>query len=242
MMFVFVVALFCLCLGFVFSSPPQKHETIQCDKKDLLDVTDAELSLVKSVKMAMLRNEQILLLREMKNAKVYAEWGCGGSTELACRLPHLEKIITIDSSKEFLDGLINNSTCLKDNSKIFPIHVNIGPTGHWGTPQDNTFSDMWSNYPNEITKVIKSSKPDFYLVDGRFRIACALRLLLEYRNEPTRLRFGIHDFFWRKVYHVILRYTTIADCIDFLVILKPKEGLDFQLIEEEFQKYSKKFD
>jgi hypothetical protein len=77
----------------------------------------------------MLRNEQILLLREMKNAKVYAEWGCGGYRELACGLPHWEKLLLL-----------------------------------------------------------------------------------------------------------------ILDCIDFLVFLKPKEGLDFQLIEAEFQKYSKKFD
>jgi hypothetical protein len=231
-------------LEFVFSASQQGNAlpAIQCYQKEMKNIKDEEVELVKSVQMVMTRNERILLLREMKKAKIYAEWGCGGSTELACKLPHLEKIITIESSQEFMNGLINNSTCLKGNAKIVPIYVNIGPTGTWGVPQDKKSSDKWPSYPDAIMQVTESSKPDFFLIDGRFRIACALRLLLTYRNNPKGLTFAIHDFFWRNVYHSILHFTEIADCMDSLVILKPKEGINYQLVEEDFQKYTRKWD
>ena len=57
----------------------------------------------------------------------------------------------------------------------------------------------WLNYHQAIWDAVDASKLDFVLVDGRFRVACALQLLLRTREKTPLIM--VHDFTPREYYH-----------------------------------------
>jgi hypothetical protein len=67
----------------------------------------------------------------------------------------------------------------------FSIHgVDIGEVGAWGYPTNSTNSRTWPSYSESILKY--GHEADLVLVDGRFRVACALyAVLLSYSYPDT---------------------------------------------------------
>ena len=67
----------------------------------------------------------------------------------------------------------------------FSIHgVDIGEVGDWGVPKNLTNSSTWPSYSDAILKY--GYEADLVLVDGRFRVACALHaVLLSYSYPDT---------------------------------------------------------
>ena len=63
------------------------------------------------------------------------------------------------------------------------------------------------------------------LVDGRFRVACALQLLLRSRKKTPRIL--VHDFTPREYYHVLLKFFDVIEQADTAVILERKEPVLF---------------
>jgi hypothetical protein len=93
----------------------------------------------------------------------------------------------------------------------------------WGYPGNESTIDDWNKYTNIIRNLDKNllSKIDLVLIDGRFRIACCLKIF-EYINNNTFIIFN--DFFNRPYYHFILDYYKIVDkSIDnSMVVLQKK--------------------
>jgi hypothetical protein len=81
----------------------------------------------------------------------------------------------------------------------------------------------WNIYPNMW--LTKSEEPDLVLIDGRFRVACALTVLLN-SDKPYVI---IHDFNNRSQYHCILIFYDVIESVDTLVVLKKKEVYDKDL-------------
>ncbi len=65
-------------------------------------------------------------------------------------------------------------------------------------------------------------KPDLVLVDGRFRVACALQAIV---NTMPGVEIMIHDFFARQHYYDVLHFADIVDCADNLVVLRAKQPI-----------------
>ena len=63
-----------------------------------------------------------------------------------------------------------------------------------------------------------SPPADIYLVDGRFRVACACRALLHGRADSLVL---VHDF-ERPEYHILLTLADKVENEDKLVVLRRK--------------------
>jgi hypothetical protein len=129
----------------------------------------------------------------------YLEFGSGGSTYVAASLAK-ESVISIDSSSEWLESVRQACESEAGFSRLTLAHVDIGPTAEWGYPSDSSTRDRWPNYHRNIWARPESSDADVYLVDGRFRVACFVQILLHSRRDALVM---IHDFDARGEYHVV---------------------------------------
>ena len=120
---------------------------------------------------------------------------------------------------------------------IYP--VDIGPTCEWGYPQSDNSKSLFPAYSSSIFKVIDNKAIDLAFVDGRFRVACTLRIILEcYTNN--NLDILIHDFWNREKYHLVLKYLDIVDRVDSLGVFSIKKSIDLKSVHKDYEAY--KFD
>jgi hypothetical protein len=138
---------------------------------------------------------------KLKKAKVYLEFGSGGSTLRACELA-VPEIHTVETSKDFIDEIVKNCKSIDYNGKLHTHFVDIGPTKAWGYPVSSDSSIRWSNYCIAPWKALKAlgSSPDLILVDGRFRVAAFLYSLTMARKGTT---IFVDDYKNRSHYHVV---------------------------------------
>ena len=74
------------------------------------------------------------------------------------------------------------------------------------------------------------------LIDGRFRVACTLKLILEC-HKNSDLKILIHDFWDREEYHVVLRYLDIVDKADTIGLFSIKEPVDLESVRTDYGAY-----
>lgn len=129
----------------------------------------------------------------------YLEFGAGGSTCLAVSMGK-ETIISIDSSEDWLTKVATECALMADLPQPRLIRADIGPTGDWGMPIDPATRDRWPSYYRTVWADPESSGCDLYLIDGRFRVASFMSVVL--RCQPSSIIL-IHDFFSRSPYHVV---------------------------------------
>ena len=143
--------------------------------------------------------------RKMADAKVFLEYGSGGSTLFAA-YQGAEIIYSVESDKSFLEAVTTRVADLEDfHPEFHPLYVDIGPTGDWGSPTDKAMAVRWPNYcirPWE--QIVKDGNyPDVVLIDGRFRVASFLACLM-FAKEGTVILFD--DYIERKNYHVVQEF------------------------------------
>jgi hypothetical protein len=200
------------------------HPPFKCNTT-LTAKTKEEIEFTSQVRMLMTTDEKILLYRHLQRAKTYLEFGAGGSTELACRVSNLEHFISVESSIEFLQGLVKNSTCLQESIKHIPHYADIGPTTLHGYPQNHN-GTLLRRY-SESLLLFKAFNPELILVDGRFRLACAFLSLLHLPQATIM----IHDFFWRPYYYPVLDFMDLQECTGSLIVLRKKPDISKENLE-----------
>jgi hypothetical protein len=129
----------------------------------------------------------------------YLEFGSGGSTYLASSLVG-ESIISVDSSAEWLDRVRQACEAGSNLTRPTLLYVDIGPTVEWGFPSDRGTRERWRDYHGSLWARPECSDADLYMVDGRFRVACFMQILLHSRRDALIM---IHDFNLRSEYHVV---------------------------------------
>lgn len=129
----------------------------------------------------------------------YLEFGSGGSTCLAASLAK-KAIISVDSSDEWLAKVAAECSSFADAPAPRLVKVDIGPVGDWGKPTDPATRDRWPSYYSNVWSEPESADCDLYLVDGRFRVASFMSVVL--RCRPTAIII-VHDFASRSGYHVV---------------------------------------
>ena len=151
------------------------------------------------MKPRMEDDERELFAAFLRAAKSYAEFGTGGSTVLASSLVD-GPVFALDSSSEWLDSVrVACAKCGKASEPVL-LHVNIGPISEWGAPLGVTHRHLWPDYAKSMWHIPGAAKADLYLIDGRFRVSCAVEALLRCRSDAVIL---IHDFAERTRYHII---------------------------------------
>eukprot|EP00939_MAST-03C_sp_MAST-3C-sp1_P000699 g699.t1 len=162
---------------------------------------------------------------DQENVRVF-EWGMGSSTQLAAACG-VVRLVAVDSAEAWVDKIRKNVPEMYEL-----VHVNIGPTGEWGYPLDSSKRDMWSAYSLAVDDLAQEGLFDVFLVDGRFRVACALRAMLHNPNA----RIFVHDF-ERKAYRPLLRYSDVKQRVGVLAELTRKAGVEDGVLLEAWEEH-----
>lgn len=157
-------------------------------------------------------------------ASRYLEWGSGGSTALAARTVR-ERVLSVDSSAAWLARVA--SACADAPIRPDLHQVDLGPVGHWGFPIDESRSGTWHAYHESVWDDPAAASSDLFMVDGRFRVACTMQVLL--RANPHSLIL-IHDFSSRGHYHAIRKVAREIARAEDLSVFRPHATPDHAAI------------
>lgn len=135
-------------------------------------------------------------------ADVILEYGSGGSTVLAAGLPG-KRVFSVESDAAWAQGLRDWFGAQPPQADSVVIHhADIGPTGKWGMPVDESGWKRYHEYPLSVWDLPGFLHPDCVLVDGRFRVACFLTVLFKIARPVTLLW---DDYANRPGYHEVER-------------------------------------
>jgi hypothetical protein len=169
---------------------------------------------------------EIGVLREcFSKATSLVEFGSGGSTLLAVRSSSLRRIWSIESDPAWIVKLrgLPDVAHAEAGGRLRFIHADIGRTGDYGMPVEASAQERWPGYYQTVWNDPATVEADLVLVDGRFRVACALEALACCRPHTILL---FHDFWNRTPYHPVLAFTDWLGSCDSLAILRRKAVID----------------
>lgn len=174
-----------------------------------------------SIKPQMSDLEIEMFVKFVGKSEKYLEFGAGGSTLLAA-VSGAQSIISVDSDANWLEKVKSSREATGIPLEI--VLADIGPVGDWGVPLGTADAIKWPSYYLSVWNDLKTP-PDVVMVDGRFRVACALQALIRMEKDGIVL---FHDFWNRPHYHTILPFCDVLDRVDTLAVLKLSELADFR--------------
>lgn len=133
-------------------------------------------------------DEQSLVRKSYEDASVILEYGSGGSTVLAAEMDS-KTIYSVESDRKWARKMKRwfNENPPASDTEVNVHWVNIGTTKKWGFP---TNGDNWTRFPRYPLSIWQSEgfkHPDVVLVDGRFRVGCALATAFSISRPVTLL-------------------------------------------------------
>lgn len=190
----------------------------------------------------MTDGEKKLFYESLQDTRVLLEFGSGGSTIYA--LKNRIKVFSIESSRWFM-MVMKKSTIIKDaqkNNDLYYYYANIGTTGEWGYPLSKHVNgkiywhDPIKNIPSYLSSYMYKNwdKIDTVFIDGRYRVSCALNILI---NFPNIKKIIIHDYISRKEYHILEQFFHREATSGTLVIFSPRCDISHRKITESIEKY-----
>ena len=176
----------------------------------------------------------------MPKARIYLEYGSGGSTIVAAKTRVRFK--TVDSDPFFLRAVENKITTELGSPNGDFIYCDIGMTELWGVPLFKRLSarrrNRWKRYPlapwldNDA-----SFLPDLVLIDGRFRVACALTTI-KYLTNKLSFEILVDDYGDRAEYQEIEKYAELSSMQGRMAVFKPKPAVNLDNIDQAIETYS----
>ena len=142
--------------------------------------------------------EADLVRRSYAAAGMILEYGSGGSTVLAAELG--KPVISVESDRAWAERLQQKLSTVSPDARVH--FADIGRTGKWAKPLDNSAAQSFHAYPLSVWDRPDIGEPDLVLIDGRFRAACLVAVLLRARR-PTTVLFD--DYLERRYYHDVER-------------------------------------
>lgn len=192
--------------------------------------------------------ETMLLKQLLRNASSYLEWGAGTSTVLALTTMHRQGVVHTIENQDGWCGVMNTRTdmrcihacterpsrfqlhCVRDGAQLAGYHFDRNLSRH-SVPRP--FNGVVKFSGQEVVPAREhgfhyvrlaadlQDTFDLILVDGRWRVACAMQAWL-LANEKTTVLF--HDW-GRKEYHSpTLYHFKVVDQVGQLAVLKPKHS------------------
>ena len=180
--------------------------------------------------------------KRLREATTYLEYGSGGSTVLAAELG--KRVYSVDSDRIFItrvrEALDRHAPDKAANVSL--LYANIGFTREWGSPVFRTPTPArlarWQQYSEKPWASLKQAGhvPDLVLVDGRFRVACALRSLQQLMSRPNAILI-VDDYVGRDWYMEIERFGEMVEVVGRMAVFRPKP-VDPEEIENSMQRYT----
>ena len=167
----------------------------------------------------MSENDLVMFYKYLDNTTIYFEFGSGGSTYQANLRDNIKKIYSVESDKSWHNKLKS----IVKNDKITYIYNEMDSRENtWGYPGINSTYKQFINYSNQILNI--KDNIDFILIDGRFRVACALKC---FNLISDNCYIAFDDFLNRQYYHVILNFYNIIEKTkdNRMVILQKKRDV-----------------
>lgn len=132
-------------------------------------------------------------------AQVILEYGSGGSTQIAARMPG-KYVMSVESDLAWARALRQSLRAPDVQARSVVHHADIGETGPWGRPLDDRNWQSYPAYSSAPWDQVWFRHPDLVLIDGRFRTACFATVLMR-ATRPVRILFD--DYTLRPHYHKV---------------------------------------
>ena len=158
-------------------------------------------SVITRPELTMPAPEAALVAEAYARADVILEYGSGGSTVLASELTG-KTVFSVESDRawaEMMQGWFAANPPA-DGTDVDVIWADVGETGEWGTPVNSRAWRKFPEYPLGVWNLPTFRQPDVVLVDGRFRMGCAMATAFLTRAPVLLL---VDDYKRRKFYHQI---------------------------------------
>jgi hypothetical protein len=176
------------------------------------------------------------LWEQLEASTTYVEFGSGYSTAMALA-SKTQSVHVIESDPQWIRRLqIREDVTNGERSGRLVFHyINIGPVRQLGAPADVGTWPSWRRYYSHIWHALGDAVPEVVLVDGRFRVACALGAI---RHLGPDTSIVIHDFNDRPAYHEVLQYADVIASVDTMVVLRPHATFDWPAMCDAAIRYS----
>lgn len=180
-------------------------------------------------------------LSSLKDSKVYLEYGSGGSTLLAASMS--KTFLSVESDRFYLASVKDKVSEKYPHANGIFLHGDIGPTKQWGNPifqkQTGARLKKWLNYAEAPWHHIKQNAlpaPDLILIDGRFRVCCAL---VSIRNLPpqSECTLLIDDYAERPNYRIVEQYASLIQMHGRMAVFKADVALNSRQLDEAIEHY-----
>jgi hypothetical protein len=180
-------------------------------------------------------------LERISQSNFFLEYGCGGSTIAAARLR--KRFISVESDRLFFNATRSKLTSEFGSISGRLIHANIGMTGGWGYPlfkhQTPRRLKRWANYATIPWAYIEPGRaPDLILIDGRFRVHCALYSIKQMQNRTFEIL--IDDYADRPYYHEVEKFARLEAMRGRMAVFKPTE-IDANALAASIEIFSRDF-
>lgn len=184
----------------------------------------------------MSKPEKAIFDKAINDSHHYLEFGLGGSTLRAIQKSKAI-IYTVESSPEWLKYMRQYVIIgYSENKRLNIFPVNIGPTLDWGYPAPENSQELFEAYSSSVFESVDKKLIDLVLVDGRFRVACTLKSIIEC-YENNNLKILIHDFWHREQYHIVLRYLDTVSKADTIGLFSIKKNIDIESVKKDYESY-----
>ena len=140
----------------------------------------------------------------------YLEFGSGGSSIVAARSG--KPFVSVEGDREFLQLVQRRAVAAAPGHKGTFLHADVGMVAGWGYPAFTrpTSSRLarWRGYSARPWSTLGGHPPDLILIDGRFRVACALAVVQHL--EGTTWTMLVDDYAERPHYRSIEAFTSLV--------------------------------
>lgn len=191
-----------------------------------------------SLEKPYMTEKEIHFLKDaLKDAREYFEFGIGGSTILAATYPKLS-ISGIDSSRVWIRE-VKDEVRQRGNVKFK--YVFIGLLGAFGRPLSYRNKFFWKRYSKAIHEL--AQKPDVILIDGRFRVACAVQAIIFSIQHNIKPKILLHDSVrgeYAILYKILLPEKNISSSQfnrDGLQLFRLKDSYELSELNEIYELY-----
>lgn len=136
-----------------------------------------------------------------RDARVILEYGSGGSTEAASQMAD-KYVMSVENDADWARKLRSRIATKGPRSAVIVQTIDLGPTGDWGRLINDHKWRKFHLYSNAVWDAPYFRHPDIVLIDGRFRLACFMTVLLR-AERPLVVLFD--DYVSRPKYHLVER-------------------------------------
>jgi hypothetical protein len=135
----------------------------------------------------MSRRDGNMFYRYLAGVNVYFEFGSGGSTaQAALRVP---RVISVESDAQWHKHLRDKIGHVGDIT-WYTVDLRV-PLKGWGAPGSDSPPSDWPNYTHAYVSTFGA---DLILIDGRFRVSCALCVFSHITNRTFVRRWPCRGY------------------------------------------------